>query len=292
MRKNVASQVVCAQLVSKTDGSDVTSGTTTVYVTGDGGTQTAGGGTVAHEGNGSWSYVPTQAETNYTHIAFTFVNTSAVSATVNVYTVGQDFTAAQLAANTTQLAGQAVSAAAGVTFPSSVASPTNITAATGITVATNNDKTGYSLSAGGVQAIWDALVSALTTVGSIGKRIVDYLTGDSYARLGAPAGASIAADIANVSGASIRPIKNTAFSGFMFPMYDSTTKAPLAGLTVTAQRAIDGGAFSTCANAVSAVGSGVYKIDLASSDLNGDKIMLRFTAMGADVQLVELFTQG
>lgn len=199
MRKNVASQVVCAQLVSKTDGSDVTSGTTTVYVTGDGGTQTAGGGTVAHEGNGSWSYVPTQAETNYTHIAFTFVNASAVSATVNVYTVGQDFTAAQLAANTTQLAGQAVSAAAGVTFPSSVASPTNITAATGITVATNSDKTGYSLSAGGVQAIWDALVAGLTTVGSIGKRIVDYLTGDSYSRLGAPAGASVSADIAAIN---------------------------------------------------------------------------------------------
>lgn len=36
-------------------------------------------------------------------------------------------------------------------------------------------KTGYSLSAAGVQAIWDALVTALTTAGSIGKRIVDYV---------------------------------------------------------------------------------------------------------------------
>lgn len=42
-----------------------------------------------------------------------------------------------------------------------------------VTVATNNDKTGYSLSATGVQAIWDALTSALTTVGSIGKRLAD-----------------------------------------------------------------------------------------------------------------------
>jgi hypothetical protein len=48
-------------------------------------------------------------------------------------------------------------------------------------------------------AIWNALTSGMTTVGSIGKRIVDYLTGDSYARLGAPAGASIAADIAAIS---------------------------------------------------------------------------------------------
>ncbi len=51
---------------------------------------------------------------------------------------------------------------------------------TATNVTTVNDKTGYSLSAAGVQAIWDALSSALTTVGSIGKRIVDYLTGDAY----------------------------------------------------------------------------------------------------------------
>lgn len=36
-----------------------------------------------------------------------------------------------------------------------------------------NDKTGFSLSSAGVQAIWDALTSALTTVGSIGKRLAD-----------------------------------------------------------------------------------------------------------------------
>lgn len=47
-------------------------------------------------------------------------------------------------------------------------------------------------------AVWAALTSGLTTVGSIGKRISDYLTGDAYARLGAPAGASIAADVASV----------------------------------------------------------------------------------------------
>jgi hypothetical protein len=103
--------------------------------------------------------------------------------------------------NTTHLAGQAVTAAAGVTFPTSVASPTNITAATGITVSTNNDKTGYGLSSAAVQAIWDALTSALTTAGSIGKKLADWVigtsqTGDAYARLGAPAGASVSADIA------------------------------------------------------------------------------------------------
>ena len=86
MKKNVASQVVCAQLVATADGSAVTTGTTTVYVLGDGGTQGSGSGIVTHEGNGCWSYAPTQAETNYDHIAFTFTNSSAVSVTINVYT--------------------------------------------------------------------------------------------------------------------------------------------------------------------------------------------------------------
>lgn len=110
---------------------------------------------------------------------------------------------ARVTANTDQLAGQTVTAGAGVTFPASVASPTNITAgvittttsltnlpsipanwltAAGIAAAALNGKgdwnigkTGYALSAAGVQAIWDALTSALTTVGSIGKLIVTNL---------------------------------------------------------------------------------------------------------------------
>ncbi len=42
-----------------------------------------------------------------------------------------------------------------------------------VTVGTNNDKTGYSLSTVAIQAIWDALTSALSTAGSVGKLIVD-----------------------------------------------------------------------------------------------------------------------
>lgn len=42
-----------------------------------------------------------------------------------------------------------------------------------VTVGTNNDKTGYTLSAAGIQAIWDALTAALSTANSIGKLLVD-----------------------------------------------------------------------------------------------------------------------
>ncbi len=97
-----------------------------------------------------------------------------------------------------------------------------------------NDKTGFSLSSSGIQAIWDALTSALTTVGSIGKLLVTNIdaaissrstyaggdtagtttllsripgtvqpqSGDAYARLGAPSGASVSADIAAIPTAN------------------------------------------------------------------------------------------
>lgn len=37
------------------------------------------------------------------------------------------------------------------------------------------DKAGFALSTAGIQAVWDALTSALTTAGSIGKRLADYI---------------------------------------------------------------------------------------------------------------------
>lgn len=85
MRRNVAGQTIGAQMVSAINGSAFT-GTVAVTVTGDSGTQGAGAGAVTHEGNGYHSYAPSQAETNYTHVAFGFTGVSAVPATVQVYT--------------------------------------------------------------------------------------------------------------------------------------------------------------------------------------------------------------
>jgi len=88
VRKNVAGQVIAAEMVSVDDGSAFT-GTVTVYITGDGGAQaigTVGSGVCTHEGNGLHTYQPSQGETNYTHLAFTFVGTGAVPVTIQVYT--------------------------------------------------------------------------------------------------------------------------------------------------------------------------------------------------------------
>lgn len=88
MKKNVAGQKIGAQLVNAADGSAFT-GSVTVYVTGDAGTQavgSVGSGACTHEGNGYHTYAPAQAETNYDLVAFTFTGTGAVPVTIQVFT--------------------------------------------------------------------------------------------------------------------------------------------------------------------------------------------------------------
>lgn len=83
---------------------------------------------------------------------------------------------ARVTANTDQLAGQTVTAAAGVTFPTSVASPTNITAGTISTVTnltnapTNGDLTA-AMKASVTNAAWDATLSSHLTPGSTGAAL-------------------------------------------------------------------------------------------------------------------------
>lgn len=87
--------------------------------------------------------------------------------------------------------------------------------------------------------------------------------------------------------------KNVAYSNFTFPMIssaDSVTR--VSGATVTLTRSIDGAAFAAAANSVSEIGTtGVYKVNLAASDLNGAVITLLATATGCDDQLIEILTQ-
>lgn len=102
----------------------------------------------------------------------------------------------------------------------------SVTAA--VTVGTNNDKTGYGLSAAAVQAVWDALTSALTTIGSIGKLLVDNINATISSRLAsasytAPDNASIASikistdkltfTVANQVDANIQSVNDTTVNG-------------------------------------------------------------------------------
>lgn len=126
----------------------------------------------------------------------------------------------------------------------------------GVTVTTNNDKTGYSLS----QSFPSNFSSLSITA------------------------AGLVATTSNVK-------KNQALAAFTFLMTDSTTHAPKTGVTVTATRSLDGGAFGSCANAATEITSGWYKIDLAATDLNANVVSLRFTGTSADDRDIQIVTQ-
>lgn len=99
MKKNVAGQFIGAQLVDAATGAPFT-GAVTCYVTGDNGAQavgSVGAGACTHKGNGTHNYAPSQAETNYDYIEFTFIATGAVSAMRDVRTIGSSDLASILA---------------------------------------------------------------------------------------------------------------------------------------------------------------------------------------------------
>ena len=81
-------------MIAASDGSNFT-GTVTVYITKDSGSQTigsVGSGICTHKGLGYHEYDPSQSETNADHIAFTFIGTGAVTNTIQVDTENPLFT--------------------------------------------------------------------------------------------------------------------------------------------------------------------------------------------------------
>ena len=86
MKRNTAGQKIGAQVITAADGTAF-SGSVTVYVTKDAGTQvigSVGSGAATDEGNGYYTYAPSQAETDGDLLAYTFVGSGAIPVTVQV----------------------------------------------------------------------------------------------------------------------------------------------------------------------------------------------------------------
>ncbi|NIO43708.1 MAG: hypothetical protein GTO41_28255, partial [Burkholderiales bacterium] len=147
------------------------------------------------------------------------------------------------------------------------------------------DETSDSL-----EAIRDTVPMGTAMRGTDNAALATICTETRLAELDA---ANLPADVDQIKGdLPSRITKNVALNNFMFLMIDSADHITgKTGLTVTAQRSIDGAAFASCANAVSEVSNGIYKINLAAADLNGNVITLLFTATGADARLITIVTQ-
>lgn len=87
MKKNQAGQTTGAQMTFL-NGDDFT-GSVKVYVTGDNASQaigSVGGGVCANKGNGYFVYSPSQAESNFARVAFSFKGVGAATVTVTIFT--------------------------------------------------------------------------------------------------------------------------------------------------------------------------------------------------------------
>lgn len=213
-----------------------------------------------------------------------------------------------LPVNTTQLAGQAVSAAAGVTFPSSVASPTNITAGTIATVTNlTNAPTSGDLTAAMKTSVQTAATAATPTAAAVTGNVGGNVVG-SVASVVGNVGGNVVGSVASVTAgvvvttnndktgyalaADARITKNVALSNFGFLMVDGTDFAtPKTGVTITATISKDGGSFASCSNAAVEIANGWYRINLTQSEMNADVVLLSFTGTGAAARNVEIFTQ-
>ncbi len=320
MYKNTAGQFVGAQLVTAADGTAFT-GTVTVRYTGGNGTQTIGSvssGVCVHKGNGYHSYAPATAETNYDHVAFTFTGTGAIPVTLNVYPVTDRWATELPGAYSAGTAGAILGALtdfsteeelvdaiwdevqASHTTPDSFgeylnAAITSIPNAAGIQSEVNDALVALNL---------DHLMAVEYSSAS------EVANGSVIARLASNTGAGTTADFSafNNTSSSLRATdaalqvltadhpgritKNTALSAFMFMMVDGTDHVtPETGLTVTATRSLDGAAFAACANSVTEVSDGWYKINLAATDLNANVVALKFTATNADARNITIVTQ-
>jgi hypothetical protein len=78
--------------------------------------------------------------------------------------------------------------------------------------------------------------------------------------------------------------KNTAFNyGFYMPL-TSDHQSPATGLTITARRVLDGGAYSAVGGTVTQISNGYYEFAAAAADTNCTTGIWEFSGASADTQ--------
>jgi hypothetical protein len=96
----------------------------------------------------------------------------------------------------------------------------------------------------------------------------------------------------HVSANNQRVIKNAPLNATPFFMALNTDgRTPATGLSVTAQRSLNGGAFAPCTNVPTETGYGWYSINLSAADLNADWVVFRFSANTAAESGLQILPQ-
>lgn len=86
LKANTSGQNLTFVMVNATTGAGSSAASVSGYVTKDGGSQSAAGGTVTSLGNGQFNYAPTQAETNATDVGFLFTASGYIPCNLDFHT--------------------------------------------------------------------------------------------------------------------------------------------------------------------------------------------------------------
>ena len=203
-RKNVAGQNLPFALVNAATGAALTGATVTARRSIDGGAQASATGTVSELANGQYNLALSQADTNGNHIGILLTATNAIPAHFTLVTTAADPTDA-VRLGLTSLPNAAAEAAGGlytrgsgagqINQPANGMVDTNTVRLGGVAQSLTDLKDfaddGYDPSTNKVQGV--VLTDTVTTYTGNTPQ-----TGDAFARLGAPAGASVSADIAAI----------------------------------------------------------------------------------------------
>lgn len=210
-------------MITAADGTAFT-GSVTVAVTGDAGTQatgSVGSGACTHEGNGFHTYAPAQAETNYTHVGFTFTGTGAIPVTVQIYPTSYDasgrmdvgmfggtagtFASGRPDVNTTHAAGTAWGSGAITAASIAADAITDAKVASDVTIASVTGSVGSVV--GAVGSVTGAVGSVTGAVGS-----VTGLTASDVAAIKAKTD-SLAFTVAGHVDANVQYVNDVAVTG-------------------------------------------------------------------------------
>ncbi len=96
----------------------------------------------------------------------------------------------------------------------------------------------------------------------------------------------------NIASQQIFVKKNAVLNGLMFMMVRSSDHVtPITGATVNTSVSINGAAFAPTVNTASEIGQGVYTINLAAADTNGNTLMFLMSGTSCDNRYMEIITQ-
>ena len=263
LRKNVASQNFTFCLVSATTGLGVAGASITAYVTKDGAAQGAAAGTTTSQGNGQYNYAPTQAETNATDVGFFFTATGCVPCNLDFHTDVVDANGL-VSVNLVDIAGSAVSTTSAQLGVNVI--QVNGTTQTAKDLGASATQTGDSFARLGAPAGASVSADIAAVKSDTGTILTDVNTGAGaiYTRLGAPAGASIAADIAAVEANAVTLVAGVNVTN----IGGSALSTHAAGMIPADVRDIVGVAVSTT-TAQLGVNAVQYNAQTTQTDANG-----------------------